>query len=187
MFACKRLVDFHRVHQVGCDRIQFDLPHTGFRRGNRYSVYHRVAQTRLCSANLHILSFALIALDRDGGHASQCIRDIRVRQRGDHFRREYLQDVFCGTGLVDGLGLAMRTFRSHDHGIVAAGDLQNSVNFRDLTRGHGHGSRVRCEANIGDSDRVSAGRNIGKGKVALGVRRDRLDLGLQLDFGAMQG
>src|SRR5579859_6700904 len=60
----QRLVNLYRVHQIGSDSVQLDLANTRLRRRNRHSIHHSVAETRFGSANLHILAFALVTLNR---------------------------------------------------------------------------------------------------------------------------
>lgn len=158
------------------------MANTGLGRGDSDAVHHRVAQARLRSADLYILTLAFVAFNGDRRHAAQRVGDVGVGQRWDDIGGKNLKDVFCGESAINGLGFPVRSFVGYEDLIRSGSHLEADVQSGRLAGSHDHGAQIGSEANIADSDLVSTGGDICDNEGALAVGGDGTERGLHLYF-----
>ena len=88
---------------------------------------------------------------------------------------------------IDGLGFAARAIGGHNHLVGCGRNLQHCINVRRLAGDHrdAAGVRQRTRHRRSVTEYGSSG-NIGYSEFALSIGRDRPELRLQLDLGALQ-
>ncbi len=116
------LVDFDHVDKIGRNGVELNVAHA-FRRRHVDAIDGHVAQPRFSAANLDVLPLALVALQRDAGQPSKRVGDIRVRQAGNDFVREHLNDVVGGPFDVDGFDLAALALATNCNHFALLSDL----------------------------------------------------------------
>ena len=128
----------------------------GFGRGYVHTVNRHVAEARFGTANLHVLAFAFVALERDAGQAADGISNVGVGETVDHFCGKDLDD-FVGQALdVDGFGLALHAFGSNDDLIGLRSDSQGSVQVNGLSGNNFDGQRVWRKSHVGKGNGIVA-------------------------------
>ena len=132
-------------------------------------------------ADLHVLALALVALQGDAGHAPQRIGYVRVGQAGDHFRRQYVQDILCRALAVDRLGFAMGALPIHHHRRVGRRDLQLRLNVRRLSGRHRDLRAEGRESHIFHRDDILTRGQIDRTELTLAIGYGDSASRLQLD------
>src|ERR1700680_4928613 len=130
----KRLEHFDALDKVRRNCVQLDVADGAFRRRHVHAVDGYVAQARLGAANLHVLSFAFIALQGNARGAANGVGDVGIRQAVDDLRRQHLHDVVRHALDIDSLRLALQAFRRDQHLIALGSNLQHRIDVRRLPR-----------------------------------------------------
>ena len=112
------------------------------------SVDSHVAQAGFGAANLHVFAFALVALEGDTGQPAHGIGNVGVRQAGDDFRRQHLQDIVGGTLAVERLHLAVFALRMHRDFFALGFDLEHGVQVCRLPGSNVYIGRKGCKSYV---------------------------------------
>src|SRR3984893_6406987 len=166
--------------------IQLNLANTALGRRNFYAVDGQVGEPRFRTANLHVLAFTLVALQRDPRQAANSVSDIRIRKAGDHLGRQNIENVVSNLLLVDRLGFAVGTLGRYDDTLGVRADRQNGRHIRRLPGNHSDGCLKCREADIGDLERIDAWGYDGNTELPLSVRNSSQSLFLQYHGGPGQ-
>jgi hypothetical protein len=138
-----------------------------------------VAQPRLSAADLYVLAFAFIALQRNAGQPAHGIRDIGIWQAGDNLRRQHLHDVIGGLLDIDRLDLAPLTITAYRDRFILHADLEHGIHVGHTSCTDRHVGRKRREADIRDRELVRTRRQVKNCDLSLAIRYYRLPIRLQ--------
>src|SRR6266404_8042287 len=94
----KSFVDFDAFNQVRGNRVQLDVADNALGGRNVHAIDSDVGEARFGAANLDVLAFTFVALERDAGQAANGISDVGVRQTLNHPQGQHLDD-FVGHAL----------------------------------------------------------------------------------------
>ena len=166
----QRLVDFDRLDEIRSQRVQLDLPHAGLRGWHVHAVDRQVAQPRFGAADLDVLPFALVPLERHARQTAQRVGDIRVRQARDDFGGQHLDDVVGRALAVDLLRLSSRPLCGDQNRFALTGDLERGIEAHHSAFFNVHPILERREADEVDPDHVTARRETPDDVVALAAR-----------------
>src|SRR6267154_2008561 len=136
------------------------------------------------TADLYVLAFPFVALERNAGHTPQSICDIRIGQAGDDFGREHLHDVVGGLLTIERFDLAALAFAADNDLLAHSRDFHDGVSVGRSGRRKSHLLRKRLEANVRNLKCVFIRGEIDEVELALGVRGTGLPHGLQLHASA---
>src|SRR5260370_5621031 len=95
-----------------------------------HSIDRHVGKAWLGTADLDVLAFAFIALQRNAGHTPQSICNIRIRQARDDFGREHLHDVVGGLFAIERFDLATLAFAANDYLLTHRTDIEDRKSTR---------------------------------------------------------
>ena len=90
-----------------------------------HAINGRVAEAWFRAANLHVLAFAFIALQRDAGQPANGIGDVGIRQARDDFGGQHLHDVVSGAFAIERLNLSALAFAANDDLLAYRFDLKH--------------------------------------------------------------
>src|SRR5690348_15051901 len=100
------------------------------------SIYGDVAEARLRAANLDVLPFALVALERNAWQPADRVRYIGVRQTGNDIGRQDLNYIVCGALDIERLNFTPFAVGMHSYRLVLRSELKHSVNLQRLAWTH---------------------------------------------------
>ena len=127
----ERLINRQGANNVRWNGVEINLSNFRIGAGNNHPIDGGVAQPRFGSANLNILAFTLVSLQRHARHPPNGIRHICVGQTLDLRIGLHIEDVGRGALLVDGCSIAHQASRHNDlligrsntHGCIKRGCL----------------------------------------------------------------
>ncbi len=179
------LAQLHRLDQICRNGVQFHVAHV---LGGRqvHAVHGHVAQTWFGAANLHVLAFALVALQRHVVEPAERIRNVGIRQAGNDLGRQDLEDVVGRALAIERLHFAALALRSNFDHLSASLHLESGVNVYHASRSHGQiVGRERREAHGRNGELVGTRGQATDGELALAVRDRCLPAWLQLHARAL--
>src|SRR6267142_1075156 len=151
-----------------------------------HSIDGHIAETGLGTANLHIFAFTFIALQGNARQAAESVRNISVRQAGDDFGGQHLNDVVGGAFAIERFDLAALALSTNYDLLVDSSDVEDSLNIGDGAGCDDDFTGEGLEPNVGDCERVFIWHEIRNREFALSVRSSGVAHRLQSNTSADQ-
>ncbi len=181
----ERLVDDDRSDKVRWNCVQVHLSHRRVGSRHNHPIDGGVAQAWLRSADLHILPFALVALQGYAGHAAESVGNVGVGQALNLRVGLNIENVVRNPLLIDGRSVALQVGGDLDP-LVGRGDVQDDILRSHLPCSDGDSARSGGKSHVGDCDGIAAWVQICDQVSALGIGDHRRGRGLQHNLRARE-